>query len=83
MPLVLETIGGWGKMAEAIVGRLSQALADVERTDMPSARRTVRTSISFAAQRALAEGFMMRNMSNGSQFGPCKRKPSFHPYILI
>ena len=41
VPLVLETVGGWGIESEPIIRRICKALADAERIDIPSATRMV------------------------------------------
>ena len=61
LPFVLETTGAFGAKTNGFVERLGVALADAERTDVPSTIARIRQTISVAAQRSMAEGFLFRH----------------------
>lgn len=60
MPFSMKTTSGFGAKTQPFPHQLVVAIVDLERTDVPSILQRIRQHISFAVQRATAEGFLMR-----------------------
>ena len=59
-PFVMDTLGAYGSQSHTVLRRIAAAIADVERSDILTVLPQIRQSLSFAAQKALAEGFLSR-----------------------